>query len=406
MSSIRSPLQTKIASSLIAIILTICFIAINRASAVGLAPEGFRKGSITFFPAISVSETYNDNIYLEPDTSNNKTDSWINNVAPRLKAKIEFGKHDLSMSYSSAFGTYHSSPKDNYNDHSIGSSLKLNLSRRLGLDINVGKKWGHDAKGSNDAIDSTNPNEHINNSFGINIIAGNNDSRGRLEIGTKYYDLDYVNNPATTVNLEHSNLTSNATFFWQIMPKTSLLTGIDIKDYNYSSAGTTLDSTNIFYYGGFNWELTGKTECKVKLGYTEKKYDDNTKNNFSGLSWDASASWAPLLHSKFILKTVSSIHESTGLGDYIAKKDLSLKWDHNWSDVLFTKTSATIVELDYKGDGSNREDGNYIFGANVGYKFNRWGLVILGYDYIERSSNVNTNDYELNKFMLKYTLEM
>ncbi len=83
-----------------------------------------------------------------------------------------------------------------------------------------------------------------------------------------------------------------------------------------------------------------------------------------------------------------------------------MDWKHEWSDFFFTKTMIGYEAADYKGNGQTRQDDETQFGLDVGYLFDYWGMVSMAYDYEQRQSNEDANDYEQNKFMLNLMMAM
>ncbi|MBF0381989.1 MAG: outer membrane beta-barrel protein [Magnetococcales bacterium] len=374
--------------------------AVGVAQGVGLELEGIQKGNVTFHPKLIVTQTYNDNRYLDPSTVSSLTSSWITEESPGLDAIIEVGKHDLTLSYEGLYGQVHSSSTDNYMDHDLKSSMVFDFRRWLGLELNVGRKWGHDEKGANDSIDSTDPNEHTTDSYGFSTRIGGENTKGKIEFGASHLELDYTNNSVNTSGLEYSKLSSNGSLYWEIMPKTSLQTGVIYSNYDYVINSVASDSSDTFYFAGVDWSATGKTEGNIKIGYMEKIFDDSSKEDYGGFSWDVAVKWQPLSHSNFVLMTVRSPGEPTGVGDHIVRDNSSLVWNHEWSDILFTKVQGSFSTADYQGVGQSREDEEKIVDLGVGYKINRWGMVNMGYSYAVRESNEDANDYTQNKFMV------
>jgi polysaccharide biosynthesis protein VpsM len=382
------------------IFFTVLLGMVDNVQAIELELEGIQKGNVTFFPKLNITQSYNDNRYLDPSTVSTKTSSWVTEENPGIDAVIELGKHDLTVSYEGAYGQVHSSSTDNYMDHDLQTAIEFDFRRWLGVELNLGRKLGHDEKGANDSVDSTDPNEHTSDSYGFEARIGGDSSKGRIEFGASNLEIDYTNNSATTSGLEYSKWSSNGSLYWEIMPKTALLTGMVYSNYDYSVNSVAADSTDAFYFAGLDWSATGKTAGNIKIGYMEKIFDDNSKDDYGGFSWDISVKWEPLRYSNFVLMTARSPGEPTGVGDHIVRDSTSLAWKHEWSDILFTKVQGSFRTANYQGIGQTREDEESVVDLGAGYKINRWGMVNVGYSYSVRDSNDNANDYKQNRIML------
>jgi polysaccharide biosynthesis protein VpsM len=375
---------------------------VGNVQAVSLDKEGIQKGGVTFLPGLAVNETYNDNIYGETTAKN----SWITEVNPIIGAKIEIGKHDLSVGYEGKFGVYHDAADDNYDDHEFTANVDFDFNESFGLSVDAGSKLGHDDRGSSDAAATPVPSEYTKNSVGTDIRIGRKDSN-RIEIGAGYMDLDYTNNVSSTAGLEHANTSADASFFWELMPKTSLLVGIDYTDHDYDVNTSVTDSHDLFYFAGLDWSATGKTDGTIKLGYTEKDFDSSSVADWNDFSWDATINWKPLDHAKFTLNTGRSPTESTGTGSHSIKDDVSLEWSHEWlEDKFSTSVKGTLSQSEYQGAGQTRVDDDSKINLGADYKFNRWGMVGLEYTHEERDSNSNTSDYDRNIFMISVKTAM
>lgn len=371
------------------------------AEAVDIKAEGIQQGNVTFLPTLSVSETYNDNIYLRP--GNKEKSSWIGVASPGLGVKVEISKHTLTAGYVGEFGLYHDSSTDDYDDHKFQAGLDLSFSESFGMVVDAMSELGHDNKGSDDINFEENraPSEFTKNTVGAGVRVGLIDGN-RIEAGARYTDLSYENNPISTGVLERSDTELEASLFWNVMPKTAILVGTTYTDIGYDEVtARTLDSQNIFYFVGLDWKATAKTEGNIKLGYKEKNFDQNVKQDWDSFAWDASITWQPIEHSKFLLRTGRSPAESTSDAALTVESDTSLQWTHEWMEDLFsTKVRANFGTSDYQQETINREDDRAGVSIGADYKFSRWGVVGVDYGYSERDSNLAANDYEQNLFMI------
>ena len=372
---------------------------VGEVQAVDLVPEGIQRGNVTFLPTLTASESYNDNIYLQPDNSAQKKSSWIGEVSPGLAVEVELGKHMLTGSYLGKYGTFHSSSSDNYGDHEFKVGLDMDFSESLGLMLDAGQNLGHDDRGSDDTpIFTPEPNEYHSTSVGTQLRVGLIDSN-RVEAGASYTDLDYKNNATVTDSLQRTDAKFDASLFWEVMPKTSVLIGGDYVKHDYETL-QAYDSKDMFYFVGLDWKATGKTDGNVKLGYKEKTFSNNSSWDWDAFSWDASITWKPVEYSEFVVNTGRFPAESSSAATLTVEDEISVLWTHQWIEETFsTNVKGELGTTDYQGVGQTREDdrSGIILGAD--YKFNRWGMFSVDYSYNQRDSNVNTSDYEKNKLM-------
>ncbi|MBW2130746.1 MAG: outer membrane beta-barrel protein, partial [Deltaproteobacteria bacterium] len=93
-------------------------------------PVSFCGNQVDFTPSITVSETYNDNIYLN---STNERSDYIMSVSPGFDLSLRSEKTELALHYSPSFVRYN---KYSRND-TVRHSGRLNLRHELGPNLEL-----------------------------------------------------------------------------------------------------------------------------------------------------------------------------------------------------------------------------------------------------------------------------
>jgi len=374
----------------------------SQASAVDNESAGIAFGPVAAYPGIGLDLMHDDNVFT---TSSNEKSSWITVLKPALLLEAKKRDHVYSLAYQGAIGIYDSTPADDYDDHRFTAEADMQISSRSALNLSADYEMGHDARGSNDRALSDDPDEwHASSVAGV-FAYGAEGAKGKVELEGAYSEKRYDNNRASTRLYDRDDTTGGATFFWKVMPKTSLLFQAKATEMDYASGASTLDSDNVWYMTGVTWEATAKTSGTIKVGYTEKDFDSSTRKDQDGLGWEANVQWKPLARSTVDVGFSRGFNESTGVGDTTESTDYTLGLNHQWSSRTSTGVSLSYVEDEFQG-GASREDETFGLSLNADYQFRRWLSVNAVYNYTDRESNTANQDYDRNLFMLNFLLTL
>jgi len=157
------------------------------------------------------------------------------------------------------------------------------------------------------------------------------------------------------------------------------------------------------YLAGVTWDATAATSGTVKAGRLEKRFDSG-RPTFKGTSWEGMVTWMPRSYSKFDFYSSRSTNESTGLGNFILTDASGVVWTHGWNSLFSTAANARIQKDKYKG--FDREDDITSFGLKANYKFRRWLTLGAEYQYTNRDSNIQINEYDKNLWLISAVLSM
>ena len=189
------------------------------------------------------------------------------------------------------------------------------------------------------------------------------------------------------------------TFLWRIAPKTEILALAQRRSIDYSLDTSTQSSTETRYQVGAKWDATAKTSGIVKFGLLEKKFENSTRSDFSGSSWDGAVRWSPLTYSVFDFYTSKTTNESTGTGDFLLTQTYGMTWNHAWNSRFSTLGLANWRKDDFLGTGGGRVDKTSIVGVKLTYQWQRWLRFGGEYTMTDRTSNPNTFDYTRHLWM-------
>jgi hypothetical protein len=356
---------------------------------------GIKAEPFAIFPAASAWVGHVDNLLYASD---NKVSSGYTSVAPAVIGELKSGLNIFTAGYVGQWGWYNSSSADNFNDHHLGATGKMPFSSRLRLDVAVDYFKQHDPRGSTDRAISSEPDRWHSGGADAILNYGAKDAQGRLEFEVSGADKRYENNRAITVAADRDFRYYSGTFYYRVMPKTSLLFQVSRSSFDYLDDATLLDNTETRYLVGATWDVTAITSGTVKLGQLKKDFTDSSRRDFSGFSWEANARWSPRTYSHVDLTTSRTTYDPTGIGDFILTRFLGVRWTHDWTDRISSAIDAYTADDKYTG--AERDDKRNSIGFRLTYKMRRWLKLGAEYNYTKRDSNLDGFDFTRNIFML------
>lgn len=234
-------------------------------------------------------------------------------------------------------------------------------------------------------------------------VYGAKGALGRVELEGSMMNKRYENNRATTFLSDADIVTTSGRFFYRVMPRTYALLELRQTMTDYKSANSTQDNMDRRVYLGATWEATAKTEGSIKLGRAYKNFDDATRKDASGNSWEASLRWSPLTYSVFELESGKSLYDSTGVGEYVTGTMTNLSWSHKWASYISSRLSAGKMTSDFAGATPARKDDTTTYGVAFYRELGRHLRLGLDYTNTNRDSTAVGANFKRNVTMM--TLE-
>lgn len=364
-----------------------------------VAPQGTAMGvpfgPMMAYPGIGLVLGHDDNLFL---SNANKRSSFFSIVSPFVKLEARRPSSVYDLTYKGDFGNYWNSSADNYEDHQVLGNANWTFTARSGLKLRAEYLRGHDPRGSTDRPSGTEPDRW--HSSGISGVFGYGGvGPARIEVESGYVEKRYDNNRVFTAAADRDTTSIGATFFYRVMPRTSLLFQVTHAELDYPGS-PPLDSSEQRYLAGVKWEATAKTTGTFKIGQFKKDFDSPLRQDFSGVGWEGAVRWSPLTYSVFDFTTAREPNESTGLGDFILTKRIAATWTHAWNSRTTSYVNLGFRNDDFRGAGVSRSDDTATGGVRLTYQMRRWLNLGAEYSHTTRSSDIPVFDYDRNLFML------
>ncbi len=395
--------------SILSVLLTSYFHSSQASDSNGYITESGLK----LVPILDSRFELNDNVgrYSESEDPESST---VFVLEPGISIESDRGGNQYSVNYRISSGTYLDSSDDNYIDHTLSSNNFIRINSRNGVAFNYTYQYLHEERGTGllagDELStiSDEPVKYAVHNVNGTYVYGSEQATGRVELTLGYEDREYKNYRDTqlpgigrvsTKHKDHSELSGALAFYYRVMPATSLILEVDTIDrrYDLNDPITNLsqDSVDIFYLLGTTWEATGKTTGKLRLGVQDKSYDESTKEDFQGFSWDLDVIWKPVKHSTVTLSGAQRARDNEqGTVYYVDEKSLYAGWKHYWLNNFYSHLSLQLRDDDYSN--SERDDELFKSGVNLGYEVFDLADVSLGWNYENNDSSLSGNNYKQN----------
>jgi len=373
--------------------------SLGASSVLAETEEAFIKlgGGVNFTPSVNLDVLYDDNV---TSAETDEIESWVTVFTPGFLLSAENDKSAYTLGYSLTRGEYHDSEEDNYTDHEVTADAAWALTARHKLAVSGTYLDGHESRGTGFSQGGgaaiTAPDEFQDTDIQVRYGFGAESAKGHLdvELGTRERDFE---GDARTEARDRSTDYAGVTFRYNVGARTEVLAQVNHRDISYDVTplgDASLNSTETDYLVGVTWEGTAKTTGSVKVGSSEKKFDDNSRSDFTGPRWEVGVRWAPRSYSSFDFTTSSRSDETNGTGDFIDVASYSVAWNHEWADRLSSTLSYEYAEDDYEGDSDSRKEETNTTGLRVDYQMRRWLNLNAGVTYTDKDSTEAGSDYD------------
>lgn len=394
------------ASRYLALVLT-AIVTGTRAAVAAPAGYGVEAGPFRVYPELGVDFIYESNYFRTGEDGGADEATWTNVLTPGLWLSALKGADSYELSYLATIGTVFSSSDDNYVNHAVNAngSWELGLRHRVWAQYEFIHSYDRRGTGdpgevSRDNFTDEDPDVWQSNRAQLGYSFGSPGAKGRLDLTGGMAWRRYLNNDQEP--RDNDRLLLDATYFWRVRPKTSLLFDVNWQDVHYVDqvpGSTILDSQEWRLYTGATWDATAKTSGTIKLGYVAKDFESALYEDYSSFGWEAGVQWRPRTYSMVNLVTARNPMESAVEGaDAVVVSSLAADWVHSWKSYLRSRLSAFASNDEYLGE--DRTDHRYRLGAGVFYQPDRRIELGAEYRYETRTSEVALDEYNNNVLML------
>ncbi|HSW11572.1 MAG TPA: outer membrane beta-barrel protein [Solimonas sp.] len=368
-------------------------------SGIGIAP------GLRLEPSVKSQLWFTDNMYRSDD---NETDAMGLIVEPAavLAYSPSYGRYRLGfLGEAASFDTV---DEDNYFDSQLFLTGDLRPLLRHRFEFDARYEHGHDAFGTNRtqgqaALRDREMDIWDETGLTVKYIFGQSEALlnlyGRAGITGKEYDTnrqDPVNPALGTRFLDHDSTLIGGGVIYRLSAKTRFVVDVEQKDIDYDIESTpSFDGDSQRALLGVRWLATAKTSGEAMVGYYARNFDDDGREDVSGIDWQVRVDWRPRLRSNFTLTTGRFVRETFLLGeDFINEQYAQLGWRQDWSERLYSETELGYFQ--HKFEGTSRDDDTVALRSALYYRMTRRITAKGGFEHTTRDSSTTSLDFQRN----------
>lgn len=368
-------------------------------------PLGIRAGGFLVLPSVTVSETYDDNILAEPD---DEESDFITLIRPRVQATSDWVRHRLGVTVGSDIGIYADNDEENFEDYFAALDGRLDIRRGTTMDgvLDVGKF--HEGREDVEDVEADEVTEYFR--YGGRLALSQTFNRFNVR-GTgvvAWYDYDDV----AGINNDDRDRTDYDALLrlgYLVSPRVNVFTegrySIADRDAEVDDDGFDRDSDGWEGRLGTAVDITAVLFGEAFVGYRYESFDDEAFDSVDGLSFGVDLTWNPTGLTTLILSGGSDIeatNQTGASGNF--KTEIALSVDHELLRNLLVGGFGGYQRDDF--DGIDRVDETFTVGATVTYLLNRYLSLQGSYDFSDRSSDLDTEEFTRNRITLGLTAQL
>lgn len=367
-----------------------------------ITPEGFRVEGFRVMPNVSLTESWNNNIYGTP--ANEESDT-ITTASASVKVNSDWASHRLNFDAGASADFYRKNDTEDVANWWLGTDGRYDLSTRSHALGGLRVSQNHEDRSSPDsAAGALDPTTYITSRAHIGFA--HQLAPFTIRVGGVVENLDFGDgsSPGFDVDWRDRNQFSIGTrFSYQLNPQNEIFfqAATDARDYDNEPVGRNSDGYRLGL--GIRTSQGPGFEAEGFLGHMSQDYDNIALKDVSGLYYGASLKWKPVSHTRINASVDRAINETTysvaGL-DASSHLDTTVsgRIEHDLNPKLTLNLSLAYGKLEYQGVTLDLDE--IAAGAGIRYDFDRRFYLSGGYRYINRDANNPTYEYDRNLFYL------
>jgi hypothetical protein len=369
-------------------------------------------GGLFIYPRLGLQEYYNDNIFA---TDGNETDDFITLISPRVDVRSDWTKHAFDLYAKAAIGRYADQTGEDFEDFSVGTNGRLDITQRANLRAGVSYDRLHEGRGSPDDVRRQGVSPPVEPTlFDVKSVFLTYQQRlGRflLESGGEVDRLDYDNvgteDGGTIINDDRDRAlyAGNLKIGYEFMPGYTAFTRGEADYRRYDDLccfGNPVDRDSQGYLieVGTDFDVTAVLFGNVAIGYRSQDYDDSRFDTIGDVAGRASLTWNPTgLTTVSALITRGEVIETTLSGSAaIFETAGGVTVDHELLRNLLLQAVVSVSDDDYQD--IPRSDTYVRAGFGAKYLMNRYIHLDLSYGYLSLDSNAEGAGFTNNTVFL------
>ena len=347
-------------------------------------------GDVKFL--VSEDLSYDDNIYL---TDGNEKDSFISKTQAGVTYANPIAGSGLELN-ATALGGYNAYTEDNGKNGFWNAYANVDVKNDL---LKIGDSFLYTSDQANSEL--TERAKRLNNNFYLSAKTSTDKKFGFGVVANDSYDY-YIDNP-WKYDLTRNRLNAGVQAFYNISSKTSAFVEYVYTNIAYRD-NTNNDSDGSAVALGVEGKIAQKVSGVAKVNYVMRDYSHDMEGYSSYedlVGYYVALSWNPTERNTVRLSGERRFEESVYENNrYFTDTLVSLYGSHKLSDKLTAGLTLAYENMAYdraNNNGVKRSDDLFTVRPELDYQFQEWLSAGVWYQFRNRDSNTNGNDYASNK---------
>lgn len=366
-------------------------------------PIGLRVGQFFIFPSLSVSETYDDNVFA---TDDDEDDDFITNIEPEFLVESNFTRHALRLRLGSDVAFHVSETDENYQDFFGVADGRLDITRNSILSGSANAGRFHEGR---DDPEDVAPDDELTDiyRFGGQLSYLQLFNRFNVRVTGRANRNDF-DNPGDVDNGDRDNSFYEGLLRtgWFVSPRINLFTegryGIEERDKTPDDDGVDRERTRWGVSVGTEVDLTELLTGEVSFGFVREIPEEDDFDDQNGFAYGLDLTWLPTLLTTVTLSGSGDFEATTQDGaESRFRNTVVLGVDHELLRNVILGADVGYTRDDF--DGIDRTDNTIEAGAGVSYLVNRNLSIDGGYRFTDRSSDESVDEFTRNVFRIGLT---
>ncbi|MBA4421786.1 MAG: hypothetical protein C0390_01650 [Syntrophus sp. (in: bacteria)] len=382
-----------------------------------------RFGNLAIIPGIALDGVYDDNIYMgngkqytDSATTRRelKESDWITHAKPSLLLSYTLPERgSVNLGYQGDYAFYDKNNSNNWKNNQ--GSLLVDYQAPGGLILGVGERFtaSEDPYGSADqyAIGRTTKRwtNDAKTKLGYNIMAN-------LRSFVYYNNYKQQYNDIADYSQDYTDSELGLGMESRFLPKTwgFIRYHYGQRRYNTNAPGQGDDyNSNSKWHRanvGLTWDPGAKLSGEVSLGYLWRKYDHEYTSATQMAKRDDKKTWVAETTVTFMPTAMTMLTMTLNRAIRDTASDTNEQFTDTGIGLNLQQTFLTKFTLNagvgYSKNEYNlpvanaRTDDNYLANIGLDYNIREWLGVGIGYYLNRKNSNIDTNEFTDNKFMI------
>ena len=372
---------------------------------------GYHVGGFTAYPRVSLSGTYDDNVFGQPDG----VSGGIFTVTPSVDFDSNWSRNALNFNLRYERDQYLDHTTESSNELSLSSSGRLDIDRSSAANFVLNVARLTESRTAPDSVGGLRePVRYDLVTTSGQIYREFNRYRFEAEIGNSFYSFfnsrlfngalypEYLRDENSSYERLRASWAADPSFalFVQVTPNQSRFLHRPLDNTG------SFNSEGYAVLGGVNFQLTHLLTGDAGIGVYEQSYAARNISDLSGLAYNVTLRYFPTQLVTVTGHADHSISASAIPGTPATDTDaVSLRADYELRRFIIISPEVDYFRYNYPG--TSRRDDRYGAALNATYLINRNIGVTASYAFVRQSSTggFGGTDFDDNRLSLTLTLQ-